>query len=98
MAFTLETKALRTSLTIGDDYAKENAIEFTVTITASGDVWLTLQIPIGEDGVLRSPEDTNTIVIATPGTLPAPAVRLAETGLKEWTLGDPVDGDTVNGT
>ncbi len=98
MAMTLVLDNPKSSVTIGDDYSKQNTINFKITLTGNGPVWLTLQIPIGENGVLRKAEDANNIQIETPATKPAPGVLGANTTMKEWKLGDYGDGVQVNGT
>jgi Galactose oxidase, central domain len=94
---SLELEPLKSSLTIGDDYAKENSIVFNIKLTGNGLVRLTLEIPIGENGVLRTGEDANDIQIATPGTVPAPKVLTVSADVKQWALGDSVKGVQVNG-
>src|SRR5208337_1172533 len=98
MPMTLVLEPPTLPLTIGDDYAKQNTIKFTITLTGNGPVWLTLQIPIGENGVLRKAEDANNIQIATPGTDPPPDVLSADAAMKEWKLGDYDKGVQVNGS
>ncbi len=87
-----------TSLTIGDDYAKTNTIEFTIKLTGNEAVWLELHIPIGEDGVLRRPEDANDITLSTFGTDPSPGVldSAGDPNVKLWSLGDYDDGVQVH--
>jgi hypothetical protein len=62
---TLEPVA--TSLIIGDDYRKDNKIEFKIRLEGNGAVWLRLQIPVGESGVVRRPADANDITVTIPG-------------------------------
>jgi hypothetical protein len=81
------------SLTIGDDYVETNAITFNITLRGNGSVWLTMQIPVGEDGVLRQPEDMNDLVVETPTTDPKPKLRDGK-----WLLGDYARGIQVSGS
>lgn len=98
-AMKIELEPLTASLTIGDDYAKKNTIEFTIKLTGNDKVWLTLQIPVGENGVLRQPEDANAIVVATPGNASSPLfVPDSSNTTKEWRLGDYDTGVQVSGS
>ena len=63
MAFTIKVQPPSASLTIGDDYQKTNSIAFTISLQGDERVWLTLQIPLGESGVLREPEDANDVAV-----------------------------------
>jgi|SRR5271156_1713111 hypothetical protein len=89
-----------TSLTVGDDYAKKNAITFTIKLTGDGSVFLRLQIPVGENGVLGAAEDANNIKVETPGTVPEPSVCKDDIppATKCWWLGNPDNGVKVNGS
>ncbi len=86
------------SLTIGDDYEKTNTIKFTITLKGTGKVGLMLQIPVGENGVLRAAEDANNISVGTDGKPEIPQPILAQnspSNTKGWNLGDPKKGVDV---
>jgi hypothetical protein len=97
MPMTLEVNPPKATLTIGDDYAQENTIKFTIALNGNGTVWLTLRVPIGENGVLRKAEDANQVKIETPGTHPDPELKSQNAEVIEWKLGDYGDGVQVNG-
>jgi len=84
------------ALTVGNDYANGNRIEFTVTLAGQGRVYLTMELPLGPDGVLRKVEDADRVTFDPPGT--AKPVRKAPPGTKKWSLGDYSKGIAVDGT
>jgi Galactose oxidase, central domain len=94
----IELKPEKTSLTIGDEFTEKNEIAFTITLTGDDAAWLTLQIPVGNDGVLQQREDANNIVVATPGTEPQPRPGEYVNDKKEWYLGNEATGVSVNGS
>lgn len=100
MAMTITLKPKATSLTIGDDYAKTNVLEFTIELTGGEPVWLTLTMPIGETGVLYRSEDGNDLKLETPATDPAPCKREGDGDLpvQVWSLGDTGKGVEVTGS
>lgn len=98
MAIKIELEPKKTSLTIGDQFAKENEIEFTIKLTGDEPVWLKLQIPVGNDGVLQQREDANYIEVATPGTEPKPKPQKYVNDIKEWSLGNEEAGVSVKGS
>lgn len=67
MAVKITVEPAETSLIIGDDYRKDNKIEFKVKLEGNGTVWLRLQIPVGESGVMRWPADANDITVTISG-------------------------------
>lgn len=100
MAITITLVPTAASLTIGDDYAATNTLEFTIEVTGNEPVWLTLAMPTGETGVLRRPEDGNNLTLDTPGTGPSPCVLegAGDVNVKVWSLGDYTDGVQVTGS
>jgi hypothetical protein len=62
---TLEPK--EASLIIGDDHREDNKIEFKIRLEGKEDVFIRLQIPVGESGVLRELEDANDITVTISG-------------------------------
>lgn len=103
---TIKLVRRATSLTIGDDYAKTNTIEFTIEITGNEAVWLRLQIPVGRDGVLRELADANDLVVKTPAisdsqpklkTPEKPPEGVNSSNTNEWSLGDYDEGVKVIG-
>jgi hypothetical protein len=97
MAMTLELEPSKASLTIGNDYASENTVKFTITLNGKGPVWLTLQIPKGENGVVRNLEDATSLKVETPETVP-PRVEIDDATQKKWKLGDSRNGVKVDGS
>ena len=94
MAMKIELDPMTASLTIGDDYVEENEIRFKITLKGNEPVWLYLEIPIGDKGVLRHVEDMNDLKVATPGIDPSPKI-VSETGSMDsikWSLGDIGEG------
>ena len=88
------------SLTVGEGYQKENSIEFNVMLTGKGAVWLTMELPVSPNGVLRQIEDANEIAFPpsprNAHPLPDPLPSDAE-DLQTWSLGDYDKGINVNG-
>ena len=95
MKIELKPKKEETSLTIGDQFKEKNEIEFTIKLTGDGPIWLKLQIPVGNDGVLQDREDANGIEVATPGTEPKPKPKGYVNDIKEWSLGNEKAGVSV---
>jgi hypothetical protein len=93
-----------TSLTIGDDYRDKNTIKFKIVLEGKDDVWLKLQIPLGSNGVLRQPEDANSVEIyytagnnpREPASVISPDEDKVE-DTRKWWLGDSQDGVQVGG-
>lgn len=100
MAMTITLKPKATSLTIGDDYAKTNALEFTIELTGDEPVWLTLTMPLGAIGVLYRSEDGNDLTLESPGNPHFPCVTAAsdDSNVKVWSLGDRQNGVQVTGS
>lgn len=100
MAMTIALVPTAASLTIGDDYAATNTLEFRIEVTGNEPVWLTLAMPTGETGVLRRPEDGNNLTLDTPGAGPSPCVLegAGDVNVKVWSLGDYTDGVQVTGS
>jgi len=100
MAMTITLVPTAASLTIGDDYAATNTLEFTIEVTGNEPVWLTLAMPTGKTGVLRRPEDGNNLTLDTPGAGPSPCVLegAGDVNVKVWSLGDYTDGVQVTGS
>ncbi len=67
MAFTIKVEPTKASLTIGDDYKKTNRIAFTISLQGDECVWMMLEIPLGESGVLRRAEDANDVEVLVDG-------------------------------
>jgi hypothetical protein len=90
MAMTMTLKPEATSLTIGDDYSKTNTLRFKIELKGNEPVWLTLEIPVSEVGMLHRFEDGNNITLATPGTdpVPNPTTNTDRPQMKVWSLGD----------
>jgi Galactose oxidase, central domain len=97
MRLEIDPEPRRTSLTIGEEDAATNTIEFTITLTGDKpvNVKLRLQIPIGDDGVVRLVEHADNIEVETPGTAPGPAARDGDANTKELSLGAK-NGVSVN--
>src|SRR5215208_6618975 len=89
MACTIKVEPNRASLTIGDDYKKSNRIAFTLSVRGDEPVWIALQIPLGESGVLRQPEDANDVEVLVDGR---PMPRGDRDSPKDWWLVDPESG------
>ncbi len=100
MAMTITLKPKATSLTIGDDYVKTNALEFTIELTGDEPVWLTLTMPLGATGVLYRSEDGNDLTLESPGNPHFPCVPAYsdDSNVKVWSLGDPQKGVQVTGS
>jgi hypothetical protein len=100
MAMTITLVPEATSLTIGDDYPKTNTLKFKIELKGDGPVWLTLEIPVDEVGILHRFEDGNNITLATPGTDPAPKPTTStdRPQMKVWSLGDSETGIQVKGS
>ena len=66
MAMNIDLVPTKALLTIGDDYAKANTIEFKITLSGGDSKFklLSLQIPVGENGILKKAADANNIKIA----------------------------------
>src|ERR1700761_4625660 len=102
MKVTIEPTAA--ALTIGDDYRDKNSIKFRIVLEGDDDVWLKLQIPIGSDGVLRQPEDANSVEVyyeagpnaQEPANVISPDEEKVE-NTRKWWLGDSQDGVHVSG-
>lgn len=101
----IELRPEKTSLTIGDEFTEKNEIAFTIKLTGDDAkppltlaVWLKLQIPVGNDGVLQQREDGNDIVVTTPGTEPKPNPQGSVNDIKEWSLGNENAGVSVQGS
>jgi len=90
----------KTTLKIGVDYANENTIEFKIELAGDEPVFLRLQIPVGENGVLYQIEDSNQISVRTIEYLDRqPKVVNEDTQDKKvWSLGDTRAGVEVNGS
>lgn len=100
MSMNIEIVSEKTSLTIGDEYAKENTIAFRIQVTGDGPVLLRLQIPVGADGVLLQDEDANNIRFSKPDNpdqLPR-QVSVASPNTKVWSFGNSSIGIAVNGS
>ncbi|MBS0169980.1 MAG: hypothetical protein JSR62_06460 [Nitrospira sp.] len=100
MAMTITLVPKAASLTIGDDYEKTNTLEFTIQLTGDEPVWLTLEMPVGDTGVLRRSEDGNDIRLDSTGPAPLRCIP-ADSGtapMKAWSLGDPDGGVPVAGS
>ena len=99
MAMDMTLDPTTTSLTIGDDYTNTNTVKFTIKLTGDGAVWLKLQIPVGENGVLRATEDANNIKISgvsSDSKSPdSPPDGVNSSNTKEWSLGDYQNGVQV---
>jgi hypothetical protein len=89
MAFTIKVEPTNAALTIGDDYKKTNRIAFTISLQGDERVWVALQIPLGESGVLRQPEDANDVEVLVDGR---PMPRSDRNDPKEWWLVDADNG------
>jgi hypothetical protein len=99
MAVSITLVPGKTSLIIGDDYRKDNKIEFTIKLESQEKIWLRLQIPIGESGVMRSPADANDITVTISGspaeskTPEAPPPGVDSTNTKQYRPVKPVQVD-----
>lgn len=67
MAVNITLEPVATSLIIGDDYRKDNKIEFKIKLEGNGTVFLRLQIPVGASGVVRDPAHANDLTVTIPG-------------------------------
>jgi hypothetical protein len=95
MAFTIKVEPAKASLTIGDDYKKTNRIAFTISLQGDECVWVTLQIPLGESGVLSRSADANDVEVLVDGK----AMRRGDgDNPKEWWLVDPDNGLQIDPT
>jgi hypothetical protein len=100
MTMKIEIVPEKTSLTIGDEYAKENTISFRIQVTGEGPVLLRLQIPVGADGVLFQDEDANNMRFSEPDNpdqMPR-QVSVASPNTKAWSFGNGSAGIVVNGS
>ncbi|MDF0672851.1 MAG: kelch repeat-containing protein [Nitrospira sp.] len=93
---TIKLVPRATSLTIGDDYPKKNTIEFTIQL--SGDPkfkLLVLEIPVGDEGILRRPEDANNIEFFI-NNVPTKLTRTSLSPTLMWVIAKSRDGITAD--
>jgi hypothetical protein len=95
MAMKIEVQHSNPVLTIGDDYAETNTIEFTITFTGNGTVWPRLTIPIGDTGVVYELPQAQRLSIETD---PKPVQDQEAATQKSWTLGHASKGIKVDGS
>jgi hypothetical protein len=93
MAFTIQVAPTTAALTIGDDYKKTNRIVFSVSLQGDETVWITLEIPLGESGVLSGAEDANDVEVLVGGK---PMPRGEGKNPKDWWLADADKGLQIN--
>jgi hypothetical protein len=89
MAMEIDPK--HASLTIGESFTDNNKLRFTIKLNGNdkGKVKLTLQMPVGIDGIIQQPADATIIEVSTPGIKPAPFLLPydPEKPVREWQLG-----------